>query len=79
LLGSGWWSLQPFVASLRRDRFPAESQPQKKQIVYDGTDAAYNLAIKHKAKVGWGTDILFSPRGDSREQAKGDHERRANP
>lgn len=58
-----WWSLQPFLASLRRDRFPAESQPQKKQIVYDGTDAAYNLAIKHKAKVGWGTDILFSPEG----------------
>jgi imidazolonepropionase-like amidohydrolase len=56
-----WWSLQPFLESLVNDRYLGEGSRQKLKIVWDGTDRAYALAIKHKAKVGWGTDVLFSP------------------
>ena len=56
-----WWCLQPFIASLDGNRYPGEAQRQKQRTVWEGTDTAYNLAIKHKAKVGWGTDILFAP------------------
>jgi imidazolonepropionase-like amidohydrolase len=54
-----WWSLQPFI---ERDdaRFPEGSPNRLKQIEMEkGTDTAYALAKKHKAKTAWGTDILF--------------------
>jgi imidazolonepropionase-like amidohydrolase len=56
-----WWSLQPFIATLDGNRYPQEAQARKQRMVWQGTDDAYALAIKHRAKVGWGTDILFSP------------------
>jgi imidazolonepropionase-like amidohydrolase len=34
----------------------------KKMLVVDGTDLAYRLAIKHKVKLAWGTDIMFDPK-----------------
>ena len=54
-----WWCLQPFVddPALRN---PAEPNPEKNATVSKGTDTAYRLAITHKIKVAWGTDILFS-------------------
>jgi imidazolonepropionase-like amidohydrolase len=33
------------------------------KAVFRGTDVAYGLAIKHKVKVGWGTDVLFGSTG----------------
>ena len=48
-----WWSLQPFIAALARARYENEAQQQKQAMVYDGTDTAYRLAIKHRAKVAW--------------------------
>lgn len=62
-----WWSLQPFMATLARDRFPDEARQSKQRLVWAGTDTAYNLAIKHQAKVGWGTDILFAPDGTTNQ------------
>ena len=55
-----WWCLQPFVDD-RPSAFPEGSANRIKQLaMYEGTDLAYRLAKKHKVKVAWGTDILFS-------------------
>jgi imidazolonepropionase-like amidohydrolase len=56
-----WWSLQPFLDD--RTSPYAEGSPNRlKQLeMTGGTDKAYRLARKHKAKLAWGTDILFDP------------------
>ena len=64
-----WWSLQPFL-----DDGPsafAEGSPNRiKQLeMFAGTDTAYALAIKHKAKTAWGTDTLFDALRASRQGA----------
>lgn len=57
-----WLSTQPFPAELA-DAFPRGSdQWLKAQEVFAGTDRTYQLAIKHKLKTAFGTDILFSSR-----------------
>jgi imidazolonepropionase-like amidohydrolase len=48
---------------LRRDQYADPSQAQKQQLVWSGTERAFELAGKYKAKVAWGTDILLSPEG----------------
>jgi imidazolonepropionase-like amidohydrolase len=37
-----------------------ENVRQKKQLVVDGTDAAYQWAKKYHVKLAWGTDFLFN-------------------
>ncbi|EHK66034.1 amidohydrolase [Achromobacter arsenitoxydans SY8] len=55
-----WLSTQPFPDALA-DAFPRGSDEwQKAQEVFAGTDKTYQLAIKHKLKTAFGTDILFS-------------------
>lgn len=55
-----WLSTQPFPDELA-DAFPRGSDQWKKaQEVFAGTDRTYQLAIKHKLKTAFGTDILFS-------------------
>jgi imidazolonepropionase-like amidohydrolase len=55
-----WWSLQPFVDT-GRSPYPEGSANRRKQLeMYAGTDTAYALAKKHKLKIAWGTDTLFS-------------------
>ncbi|HQU67511.1 MAG TPA: amidohydrolase family protein [Albidovulum sp.] len=58
------WSLQPFVKELHAnpDALPPERR-QKWEAVWQGTDRAYELAVKHKVPVGFGTDFLFDPKG----------------
>jgi imidazolonepropionase-like amidohydrolase len=54
-----WISLQAL------DPAPAsapEDIRKKKMLVVDGTDLAYRLAIRHKVKIAWGTDIMFDPK-----------------
>lgn len=34
---------------------------EKKQLVVDGTNAAYKWAKQYKVKLAWGTDFLFNP------------------
>ena len=56
-----WWSMQPFTDD-RPSAFPEGSPKRAKQLqVYSGSDAAYALARKHKVKLAWGTDVLYSP------------------
>jgi imidazolonepropionase-like amidohydrolase len=62
-----WWCLQLFTADLVQISFPGAVRQAKLTSVYEGTDSAYKYAIKHKAKVGWGTDILFSPTAAARQ------------
>ncbi|WP_110458332.1 metal-dependent hydrolase family protein [Shewanella algidipiscicola] len=55
-----WWSLQPFTSD-RKSTFAEGSEQRKKQLkVEEGTLTAFKLAKKYKAKVAWGTDILFN-------------------
>lgn len=59
-----WWSLQPFLDNELAN--PQKGPSRAKQLmVAAGTDRAYELARKHKVKVAFGTDILFS--GDNGE------------
>jgi imidazolonepropionase-like amidohydrolase len=59
-----WWSLQPFLDNELANKQTGPSRV-KQLMVAAGTDRAYALASKHKVKVAFGTDILFS--GDNGE------------
>jgi hypothetical protein len=55
-----WGSVQPFTDD-RPSAFPDGSARRIKQLqVYNGSDAAYSLAKKHKPNVARGTDVLYS-------------------
>lgn len=55
-----WLSPQPFPEEIA-EVFPRGSaQWQKAQEIIAGPDKTYRLAIKHKLKTAFGTDILFS-------------------
>jgi imidazolonepropionase-like amidohydrolase len=60
-----WWSLQPFLAD--EDSNPKSDAVQRAQQeeIGTGTARAYELGKKHNAKIAWGTDILFNPKGTS--------------
>ena len=66
-----WWCLQPFVADPESPtNLTDPGSIRKQQQVQTGTDVAYGLAIRHGAKVGFGTDILFSSPGGTRQQSR---------
>lgn len=64
-----WWSLQPL--SYEPEAFARMSPvSQKKALeVFAGTENAYKLARKFNIKTAWGADILFDPRGATRQNA----------
>jgi len=58
-----WWSLQPFL--MDEDANP-KSDPQARKYqeeISQGTERAYGFAEKFGIKTGFGTDILFNPKG----------------
>jgi imidazolonepropionase-like amidohydrolase len=62
-----WWSLQPFLDD-DYPRFPEGSPNRLKELeMVRGTENAYALAKKHKAKTAWGTDILFDREAATRQ------------
>lgn len=63
IAGEGvWFSSQAFVAGPYANQYPEGSANQAKQrVMFAGTDAAFELAKKHRLKTAWGTDILFDP------------------
>jgi imidazolonepropionase-like amidohydrolase len=64
-----WWSLQPLLAD---DDLLATLDPvsqKKAKQVFAGTDNAYKLARKYKAKAAFGTDALFDARIAARQGA----------
>jgi imidazolonepropionase-like amidohydrolase len=58
-----WWSLQPFLAD--EDSNP-KSDPVARQYqeeIARGTVRAYEMSRKYKVRTGFGTDVLFNPKG----------------
>jgi imidazolonepropionase-like amidohydrolase len=62
------WSIQPFVEALASSGLTPE-MVTKARAMWDGTDTAYQLAIKHGVPTGWGSDILFDAKA-TEEQGK---------
>jgi len=54
-----WLSFQPFVDDGFSLQMPPSSMARLRQI-FAGTEATVALAKKHRLKLAWGTDILFS-------------------
>jgi len=54
-----WWCMQPFLDDEDAPPVPPELRGKYLEMVA-GTETAYQLAIKHDAKLAWGTDTLFS-------------------
>jgi imidazolonepropionase-like amidohydrolase len=65
---SAVWSIQPFVEALASSGLTPE-MVTKARVMWDGTDTAYQLAIKHGVPTGWGSDILFDAKA-TEEQGK---------
>lgn len=63
-----WWCLQPFLGDEDTIPLPPENQAKLREMTV-GTDTAYRLAIKHRVKIAFGTDILFAPELASRQGA----------
>jgi imidazolonepropionase-like amidohydrolase len=64
-----WWCLQPFLDDEDAVPLPPANRPKFLQMVA-GTDAAYQLAIKHRVKLAFGTDTLFDAKLASRQGAQ---------
>ncbi|SFH85605.1 metal-dependent hydrolase family protein [Albimonas pacifica] len=55
-----WLSMQPFLDDEDAIPFPEGSENRAKLLqMTRGTDAAYELARKHGARIAWGTDVQF--------------------
>jgi imidazolonepropionase-like amidohydrolase len=63
-----WLSFQPFVDDGFTPQMPPSSMARLRQI-FSGTERAVALAKKHKLKLAWGTDILFSAANATRQGA----------
>jgi imidazolonepropionase-like amidohydrolase len=65
-----WWSMQPFTDD-RPSPWPEGSPNRVKQLrMYAGTDSAFAYAKRHKVRLAWGTDILFSAANAARQGAQ---------
>ncbi len=64
-----WWCLQPFLDDEDAVPLPPANQVKFLQMTA-GTDTAYQLAIKHRVKIAFGTDTLFDAKLASRQGAQ---------
>jgi imidazolonepropionase-like amidohydrolase len=58
-----WWSIQPFLNDEDANPKATAEQRAMQKSIAEGTVRAFELGQKHKAKMAWGTDILFNPQG----------------
>jgi imidazolonepropionase-like amidohydrolase len=65
-----WWSLQPFLDDQDAVPQPDPRNRAKQLQVTNGTDTAYQLAIKHQVKLAWGTDTIFDAKLATRQGAQ---------
>jgi imidazolonepropionase-like amidohydrolase len=63
-----WLSFQPFVDDGFAPQMPPSSMARLRQI-FAGTERAVMLVKKHKLKLAWGTDVLFSAANATRQGA----------
>lgn len=60
-----WLSMQPFA--VEDNTYPSPTSQAKHLQICQGTDRTYQLAKKYKAKLAWGTDLLFNPSSTKNE------------
>lgn len=60
-----WLSMQPFA--VEDNTFTSPLNQAKNIQICNGTDTTYQLAKKYKAKLAWGTDLLFNPNSTKNE------------
>lgn len=60
-----WWSLQPFLADSDSNPQSVPEQRAQQIRIGEGTLRCFELGQKYNAKIAWGTDILFNPKGTS--------------
>lgn len=64
-----WVCMQPFLDD--EDAVPTNpAQREKQLVIVEGTDTTYRLARKHRFKLAFGTDTLFSPKLVERQGAQ---------
>lgn len=56
-----WWSIQPFLADEDANTHGSAMAQAQRKIIAEGTVRSFEMGQKHKAKMVWGTDILFAP------------------
>jgi len=56
-----WLNIQPFLSSEEWMYIDDPFTRAKQEVMFQGTDTAYRLAIKHGLMITWGSDILFAP------------------
>lgn len=61
------WSLQPFTEELSDAANATPQRVAKMKQLWNGTDTAYTLAIKHGVPTGWGPDILFDAKASENQ------------
>jgi imidazolonepropionase-like amidohydrolase len=61
-----WWSLQAFFDDEDKVGVSGPSAA-KAQTMIRGTDNAYELGIKHRVRIAWGTDTLYNPGAAQRQ------------
>ena len=54
-----WWSIQPFLMDEDANPKSTPEQQRQQRLIAEGTVRAFELGKKHRAKMVWGTDILF--------------------
>lgn len=64
-----WWCLQPFLDDEDAPPLAGPNRVKFQQMV-QGTDNAYELAIKHRVRVAFGTDTLFDAELATRQGAQ---------
>lgn len=64
-----WLSSQPFLAEEPNPFPPGSDQYNKKKSVADGTAVLFGYVKKHRIRMAWGTDILFSAEQARRQGA----------
>jgi imidazolonepropionase-like amidohydrolase len=64
-----WLSSQPFLAEEPNPFPPGSDQYTKKKSVADGTAVLFGYVKKHRIRMAWGTDILFSAEQARRQGA----------
>jgi imidazolonepropionase-like amidohydrolase len=65
-----WWSLQVFLDDVDAFVLPDAERQQMMRAVQAGTDTAYDLAKRHRAKLAWGTDMILNPGLTARQAAQ---------
>lgn len=56
-----WWCLQAFLADEDANPHADPVARANQQRIAEGTARSFEWALKHQARIAWGTDILFSP------------------